>query len=310
MSGVGLTSHINSQFIKELSHLSRAGKDTGKSIANAFRGGASESSISSSLRAGAQRYTKSVGGLNFAISFVNVADADLKRFNALTEEMIQVAEAATTAKATQTRKKLNTRFSQLAKQFKEIRDSSKVGDRSYDSFQDLSEILSVIGLKKKESTGVKEVLESFSAPTSEQTIASLDIKGKRPVSTPKGVGEPSAVHDTDDLFSPTRTLLKRRDAYAVLADLKALHEQIQVNRDAIDKTRDFLGENVQLVRATGLAMLELSDHIQDDVEASDVAHRLQQAIRSDPQAATAQAENLEPLLVAALTITDNALLGQ
>ena len=98
------------------------------------------------------------------------------------------------------------------------------------------------------------------------------------------------------------SLLRRSDAYVALADLKALREQIDKNLSALDELRKMIGDNMDLVRATGLAFLSIADELSGEEEADAVAAQLRKEIRRNAPAALAQAENLEPIAVAALAL--------
>ncbi|RIL09900.1 MAG: hypothetical protein DCC75_05525 [Proteobacteria bacterium] len=93
----------------------------------------------------------------------------------------------------------------------------------------------------------------------------------------------------------------RPDAYRTLTDLKALKKQIESNISALDNAKEAIEANIDIVRAAGLAFLELSDQIASEEDAEEVAFKLQRLIRKNASKALSQAENLEPIVVAALT---------
>lgn len=93
----------------------------------------------------------------------------------------------------------------------------------------------------------------------------------------------------------------RSNAFRVRSDLKALHDQIEDNITSLDEGLSYLQDNIDIVRATGLAMLNLSDQILSAGDASNIAKKLAREIRSNASfAALAQAENLSPIAAAAL----------
>ncbi len=121
--------------------------------------------------------------------------------------------------------------------------------------------------------------------------------------------------NTGDVLSKPTTVDKifdgnirrREDAFRTLNDLKALKDQIKDNLEAVDEALDYLQQNIDLVRATGLAFLDLSDKIDTDQEAEDVARLVEQEIRfTAPADALKHAENLSPIVVAALVSTDDS----
>ncbi len=308
---VGLSQHIDKRFIDRLQAVAKGDtKGSGASIAAALKGGATVNSIQQGLRAGAQTYTKSVQGINFAISMANIARADLSNLGNITDQMISLAEAASKENTSAPKRdKFDFQYRILAKQFQEITSGTEFGNRNYLNMDDLEGVLSVVGLNPDKSRTSHRALEDFVLADRDPALASENIKGKRPVPVPAGVPKPGAEHDTAGLFDISRGMRSRSDAYAMLEDLKALKSQIETNQQAFNKTYDFLGENLDLVRATAFAMLELSDQLGKDSAADDVAKELKTLIRKNARGALAQAENLEPLVVAALTLTDERLLG-
>jgi len=109
-----------------------------------------------------------------------------------------------------------------------------------------------------------------------------------------------------DLFADTTNIRTRPNAYRVLTDLKALKAQIKKNLHALDDAVDVLGKNMDLVREAGLAMLELSDTIKTSDDANDVAQKLRLKITQNASAALSQADNLNPIIVAALTLDSDS----
>jgi hypothetical protein len=92
------------------------------------------------------------------------------------------------------------------------------------------------------------------------------------------------------------TIAKRPEAFRMLTDLKELKEQIKTNVKALGDPLDVIGQNVSLVRATGLAMLEIRNQLTGAEEADEVAKLLRDRIAKDAGVALlAQAENLTPM---------------
>lgn len=110
-----------------------------------------------------------------------------------------------------------------------------------------------------------------------------------------------------DILDSNRRITSRPEAYRMLADLKAMRKQIVGNIENLDKGLELIQVNMDLVRATGLAMLQLSNQIPNESDATEVATTLRQLIRSNAGAALAQAENLEPIAVAALAFGSSQL---
>ena len=111
-----------------------------------------------------------------------------------------------------------------------------------------------------------------------------------------------------DLFDERRHIRKRPEAYQMLADLKALKEQITTNLDAADKVGKFLSDNISLVRAAGFAFLAASSdsRLASITDAEQLAAEVRAKIRSNPGVALSQAGNLEAITVASLVLDSSA----
>ena len=80
-----------------------------------------------------------------------------------------------------------------------------------------------------------------------------------------------------------------------------MKEQITKNIKALDKMTTYIGQSIDFIRGTGLAFLDLADKITSEEDADAVAARLRLEIRKNIKGSLAQAENLEAIVVAALT---------
>jgi len=82
--------------------------------------------------------------------------------------------------------------------------------------------------------------------------------------------------------------------------MKKLRQTLQSNVKALNQTTDVIGRNIELVRAVGLAMLDLSSSIAGDATAASIAEELQGRIRTSAPLLLSQAHNLEAISVAGL----------
>jgi len=112
----------------------------------------------------------------------------------------------------------------------------------------------------------------------------------------------SKLPEPESLFSSDRVITRRPLAYQALADLKELRSQIETNLEVSDELADLLEKNVDLLRAAGTAFLELSSSVKSGQDAESLAYELRLLIRRNAPQALSQAENLESLVVAALTV--------
>ncbi len=113
----------------------------------------------------------------------------------------------------------------------------------------------------------------------------------------------------NSVFDVDRTILTRPDAYQMLADLNELADQIGDNLEAIDGAQDTLAQNIELVRSLGQAFINQSEQISSEDEADSVAQKIRQLVTTDARSALTQAENLESIIVAALTADPTSITG-
>lgn len=125
-------------------------------------------------------------------------------------------------------------------------------------------------------------------------------------STTTKIRAPIPSDNFTSIFDSERTISNRVEAYRLTTDLKSLREQIVGNKKGLQDARDLIGKNMDLVRATGLALLELSDQISDSDTAEQVAEMVRSRIMSQASAALSQAENLTPLTVATLAVQSSS----
>ncbi len=105
----------------------------------------------------------------------------------------------------------------------------------------------------------------------------------------------------DSIFEDGRGIRSRPDAYLMLNDLKALRKQVDGNLKALDQATQTVQENIKLVRATGLALLDLSNQLTGSEDAAHVAESLRSMLRSNAGAALNQLDNLDSITVASLS---------
>ena len=306
MSKVSLTDAINESFITRFRGLSAQQGST----SNYIPGGNANSTtnISSGLRTGAKLMWNAIQNLNSVIAVLNISEDSLNKLEEITGEVIDLAKKATEAgSGSQARQKLSMEFQSFGGRFFEIVENAKIEKKDYLTTKGLSEILTAAGLDEASSQSIEDLFSEFQVIDDVGSLAADEIKGRRPVKIP-----PSAYTTTgggtvskqskeyDSVFDTTRSLRTMPDAYRLLSDVTALHDQIQKNKEAILNAKEIVGKNVDLVRATGLAFLDISETITDEKDAEKVAQDLRDKIRMDAKSALSQAENLDSIIVAAL----------
>ncbi len=308
MARISLRSVIDDTFVRRFQGL--ASGSSQQNLANALRGQSSEVSISTGLRTGAQTFATSVQGLNTAISFFNTAKATLQNLDKLTDKLITLADRSSKSTTfTQERREANLEFQKLGDEFQRIISNAKLGEREFLTTEGIDEFLKVVGLDKDTSDSVKAIFDKFKVPIEDDNLASEEAQGERPSKIPPQAYSATAAFtvDYEKLFDDDVTIATRPNAYKVLGDLNALKEQIGSNIEGIDNGIEIIGKNMDLVRAAGFAFLELSDQLENETDATTVAEELRRMISRNAPAALSQAENLEALIVAALSLDTEKL---
>ncbi len=119
-------------------------------------------------------------------------------------------------------------------------------------------------------------------------------------------GSPRNLKEYSTLFDSAQNIRSRPMAYKMMYDLQELRGQIEKNIKAIDNAVTVIGDNLSLVRAAGFAFLDMSNTVTSSDSADKIAAQLQLMIRNNAGAALAQAENLESITVAALTLSSDS----
>lgn len=312
MTVTSLRAVVDESFVLRFAGLAQSGSSN-QSLAKALKGEGGGNKIETGLRFGARTFATAVQALNSGIAVLNISQSTLTGLGKLTDDMIALAdEASQSTTSSQARRRLDLEFKQLGNKFQEVVDEAKLGETEYLTVDGLSHMLTNLGLDENTSDSIAAVFKKFVVPDGDDTLASEETKGARPVRIPAGAyTTPVTVARTskeyEEIFDGTVDLTTRPGAYQLLNDLKGLKGQIEDNLSALDNAVTVVGQNIDLVRAAGLAFLDISDKIGSETDADAIATQLRDRIRKDAPAALAQAENLIPIVIAALAFDSSAL---
>ncbi len=306
MNVAGIESVITTKF---LSALSRAGAGSTTKFGSSS---SDQDTVSLALQTGLRTYVAAVQGLNTAASFVNLARSDLGRLKDLVEEMKGLATAASKAgTGSQARSEADNRIQRLGKEFETFIKTAKFQDQNYLSKDGMAGLLANFGLDAGNSKTISESFERFVVPDKDDAFASEHVDGDKSILIPdEAYTNPVSVSRrtkvTGELFDSERRIKNRPDAYRFLQDLSALEKQIDNNVKALDNLQRVVGDNLKLVRGTGLAFLAQSEsQLDNPQDAEEVARQLRIKIRQNAGAAVAQAGNLEAITVASLLLSQS-----
>ncbi len=312
---MSLTSAVSTKLINLFSSSSSSGSSVSLSSS-------SSTSLSSSLRLGAQTFASSIQILNSTISFLNTTKEDLEEILKITGKVISLAEnGGSRSTSSEARKKLAVEFHRLGGEYRRVVDNATIGDYDVLSKEDIAGALELVGLDKATSDSIAAIFKKFSLSGSDDSLASDHMTAPKPIHISPSAflqqvivdGSTTTMHvprrapEGNTVFDENRELRHRVDWLFLLADVKELNEQVRKNLKAIDYGLDVIGENIDLIRGAGFAFLDISNQLKGSEEAEEVVKMLQQQIRQNASAALAQAENLNPIVVATLTIMSEGL---
>lgn len=140
----------------------------------------------------------------------------------------------------------------------------------------------------------------ISSNATDNTVSFLSNKGANDNS--ESTGGRRRAKEITSLFATSTTISTREGAAIVLSDLKALKNQLKENRKIIKEVKGVVGQNIELARATGMTMLNLSSVIRGTEQADQVAAEIRKGVMRGAPGSLSQLGNLEPIIVASLTI--------
>jgi hypothetical protein len=265
--------------------------------------------VDMSLKSGARNAAMGLQAINAGISYVQVSkDTNEKLLGVIDRLDLLLSRAAKGGLGSSSGKALIKDFQDLGRTFQETISGAKVRESDILDPEVLSTQLAKSGLDPDKidalsaafrkltsltGTSVDEEGEVTSASTL-IPVADFSNAVRRAVAEFEGgMDQDSSASDMDQYAGTFRRI---RD------ELKGARKKLEQNVKALDQTLEVLGKNVQLTRATGLAMLEMSQKIRGNESPEELADRLRQQIGMSVPAALSQSSNLSAIMVAGLTM--------
>lgn len=303
MSIIGLDRIITGNL---LSRISKASSNSGASSTSALSANTKElkgQALYDSLRMGARNFSAGLELLNSAISFVNISlDTHEKLLEIVDKVDALVTKANKGNMGPSAARSYNRDFDTLAKDFEYLIEKVSGESKNILSPDDLAAVLDQAGLDKEK---VGELAAAFKkiSPIGEAVIDSSGniVSEGNPIpleSFHKALR--AAVVDPDDPESEDSGTFTK-----VRSSLKALRGRLEGNVKALKQTVGIVADNMALVRAAGLAFLDLSNSITGSESAERVADEIRGKIRAAAPASLGQAHNIEAILAAGLAAIDD-----
>ena len=262
-----------------------------------------------SLRSGARNFSMGLQAINVGITYVQVSkDTNEKLLGVIDRLDLLLSRAAKGGLGSSSGKAIIKEFQDLGRKFQDTIRGAKIRD------QDIldPEVLSVQLAKSGLDPDKVEALSAAFGKLTSLTGANVDEAGEVtsastliPVAdfsnaVRRAVAEFESGTDQDagasDMDQYAGTFRRIRD------ELRGARAKLEQNVKAFDQTLDVLGKNLQLTRAAGLAMLEMSQTVRGNKSPEEIADRLRQRIGMSVPAALSQSSNLSAIMVAGLTM--------
>ncbi|MGI6680935.1 MAG: hypothetical protein ACOX3T_05605 [Bdellovibrionota bacterium] len=179
VSRVSLSTVLNKDFVATIEKMAK--KTSSKSVSNTKDLGWSDT-----LQSGARIYANSVSSLNSLINYLNISKDTLSGLLKITDDMLKLTEKAKSPSVqTYTRKRLNIKYGELVKEFKELVSNASLAEKDLLTKEGLSKLFSIIGLDPEKSEAIAEVFDKFIFDGDNESLVSEKIKPKKEVSIPK-----------------------------------------------------------------------------------------------------------------------------
>jgi hypothetical protein len=295
---------IDGQLITRLSQIA--------GVRSARSGGSSDVTFSGSeqvrvtLNSGGRAFAKAFTDLNRAANFVSLGIDTLKQLDGIVTKVINIAERASRpGSGTGDRGNMSAEFRRLGGQFSKILEAvDQTGDFNPLSETDIENVLINVGLDKERSIELASIFKKLKMVAGSSSLAEDNVRDPRPV-PPITDDESSSANSQryNQVFETGRVIRTRDDGRILAADAKVLQGNIRKNIATLEDVTQNVIDNMELVRATAIAMLDGSrdQRLLALRDSSSVAEAIRnQVLAQGKPAATRQAGNLDSILAVSL----------
>ena len=241
-----------------------------------------------------------VSTINIVSSGYQAVQASLGVLSSIGTSIDELISLATTAADSRTgkedRERIAISFEQKANAIQQAFESARGEKKNVVTRTGLSAVLSEINLKSEDLEGLSRLFETIESSALEGDLFNPDTKAERPLDIPPNLPGSGTIADYSSVLDAGSALNTRYGAYTILADLKAVKENLTKNQEVVTQLGDYLSNAVRLARTIGLSLLDLSDLANSGASAEQLAFSLQSQVRSNARGALDQLESLEPLL--------------
>jgi hypothetical protein len=294
---------ITGKFIQGLTKQSKASN----SSAAINRNSADAASLDVSLRTGARNLGQGLQALNIGITYINVSrDVNEKLLDVVTKLELLVSKGAKGVASGQNEGLMQQEFQGLATEFQKLVRNAKIQGNDVLDVTALSEVMVRGGVDPEASSELGAAFDKI------EPVATGD---KEAPTTSSGAIIPlnqfaNALRRTSAQFAQAQESGEPIDglgaAFKPVRDtLSELREKLQSNIKALNQASDVVAKNIDVVRAAGLAMLDLSSSIKGNEDPETIARIIQEKIRKGAPGALAEASNINSIMVAGFSLTSD-----
>ena len=256
--------------------------------------------ISVTLQRGARGAGAAIQSLNAGISFINIASDYTRNMLDVVKGLDTLVQKAGRGNIPPSKAKLyKSQFDELSRAYSELVAGSVVKGRDLLSTEEMAASLKQGGL---DSAKVDELRVAFNKVTS--------FSGGE-TSTGDATSSSSQLFPAQEFYRALRQATRDPEDPAQNDDgsaafnkirvaVREIKEKVEQNITALDDAASLVQRNIELVRATGFALLDASQSVSGQKDAEMLALEIRGAIRSKAAGNLSEAHNLNAMLAAGL----------
>lgn len=241
-----------------------------------------------------------VGTINIVTSGYQAVQASQNFLGSIEKSLDELLTLATTAADSRTgkedRERLVITFKQKANEIQKAVETARDSKKNVVTRSGLTSVLSEINLNPEDLDGLSDIFKKIESSTLEGDLFNPETKALRPLEIPPNLPGSATPVEYSSVLDASQALSTRYGAYTVLADLKAVKENLAKNQDAVTNLGDYLSNARRLARTIGLSLLDISSLADGGASAEQLAFSLQSQVRANARGALDQLESLGPLV--------------
>ena len=256
--------------------------------------------LSVTLQRGARGAAAAIQSLNSGISFINIASDYTQNMLNVVNGLESLVQKAGKGNIPPSKAKLyKSQFDELSQAYEELVVGSVVKGRDILSTAQMAEVLKKGGLdparvdeleaafKKVSSFSGVDILSTGETKSSGELFPAQDFYRALRQAT-RDPEDPVQNDDGSAAFTKIRIAVKE------------IKDKVVKNIESLNSAAGLVQKNIDLVRATGFALLDASKGVSGDKDAEVVAMEIRGAIRSKASSNLSEAHNLNSILAAGL----------